>query len=139
MELLGWIPGAKTEVQSLWFHKSKWSMASALNWLKSKGYKPLTEEETRNYYVFRIKEPVGYLEFRRIWFSPKEKRGILATIGIKRVEPLPETLSDFFGEFEVHEEVAENPKIQFRHLAVATVLTILIGVLIWKNQKKQKE
>ncbi len=65
-----------SEIQSVIFDRSKWTLKKAKVWLKSKGYKRRFRQ-TEDFYRFRQTDPSRYKRF----ITKKEGNGIKLIIG----------------------------------------------------------
>lgn len=60
-------------LQSLLFKKKYWRLPSAKYWIKKHGYLPLKLDITKNFYRFRLLEPIRFSTYRIIEFGDNIK------------------------------------------------------------------
>lgn len=79
-----------TEVQSLLFDKSKWSITAAKKWLSSHKHKPSKAESSGDYHRFRQRPPFQFQKgtFRTITLG-RASNGIKAVIAVPRSSSSP--------------------------------------------------
>lgn len=65
-------------LQSVVFHKDKWTKEKAIEWLKSHNKKYPKVDETEDSYRFRQISPKGFTKFRSL---PNKKIGITFVFG----------------------------------------------------------
>lgn len=108
-----------SEVQSILFQKSKYTLAQAKLWLKKHGYTSTKVDETDEYYRFRQSEPSQYDHFA----TDDWKNGLKVIYGYKKgdkimKESVPIMLLGEYGTIKLYEAVDGKAPKYDAHITV---------------------